>query len=224
MSELLALARWPRSGTALVLQNGRFLVAAALVTIATVFAEIAASRFASEVHSEDLFFAQTRSPFVSLLLGAVGVERTTVIIYLLQRAFDAVVVAIAITPLFIWLLGSSAVHAAARLQGIKRPYLPMLVLFGYASALTRIPSDLATIALGTGRGAGAQVAQLVGSAALVWLGVLAFRGIQSHYAVAGGRAVVIFVVSIVFFYLVPLLLIVAAAVAIVVAAVVLEYF
>lgn len=224
MSLLWALARGPRSGTALVLRSGSFVGAALLVTLATLVAEIAAARFASEVRVEDLFFAGTRSPFVSLLLQIAGVERTTVIIYLLQRAFDAVVVAIAVTPLFIWLLGSSAVQAASRLQGLRRPYLPLLVLFGYASALTRIPTDLATIVWGTGRGAGAQVAQLVGAGALAWLGVLVFRGIQAHYAVAGGRAVVIFVVSIVFFYLVPLVLIVAAAVAIVVAALLLEYF
>ena len=55
-------------------------------------------------------------------------------------------------------------------------------------------------------------------------GVIAFRGIQTHYVVGGDKAVRILVIAIVLFYLVPIAVIVLAAVAIVIAAIVLNYF
>jgi hypothetical protein len=158
------------------------------------------------------------------MLQTIGTERTAVVIYLVQRSFDAVLVATAVTPIFVWLLGSSAVQASARLAGIRRPYLPLLVLFGYAAALTLIPANAATLVLGTGATVGSQVAQLIGLACLVWLGVIAYRGVRAYYAVDPGHATRILVVALVLFYLVPLMVIVGAAISIIVAAVVLGYF
>ena len=158
------------------------------------------------------------------MLQTLGTERTAVVLYLVQRSFDAVLVATAVTPIFVWLLGSSAVQASARLAGIRRPYLPLLVFFAYAAALTLIPANAATLVLGTGATVGAQIAQLVGLACLVWLGVIAYRGVRAYYAVDQRQATRILVVALVLFYLVPLILIVGAAVSIIVAAVVLGYF
>ena len=134
-------------------------------------------------------------------------------------------VASALTPLFIWLLGSSAVHAAAGLRGVRgRPYVPMLVLFAYAELVYQLPTSLAALVFGLGRGPGASLATALGFVMLVWLAAVVYRGIELHYAVSGDRALAIFLIAAVLFYLLPALLIVAAFVAIVVAATVLEYF
>ena len=194
------------------------------MAIASVASAMAASRIAEATNANDLFFAETRQPWVQTMIDQLGPDRTAVILYLVQRSFDAVIVATAISPLFVWLLGSSAIHASARLAGIRRPYRPFLVFFAYATALTLVPASLATIVLGAGQSGGARIAGAIGWACLLWLGVIAFRAIQTHYAVTGDKAVRILVIAIVLFYLVPLVLIVLAAVAIVIAALVLNYF
>jgi hypothetical protein len=97
------------------------------------------------------------------------------------------------------------------------------VLHGYATGLMRPVADGAALLLGP-RGIGAAVAQLVGALAIVWLGVIVWRGIQSYYGVGGGRGLTILVVALVLFYLVPLAVIVMAVAAILVSALVLEYF
>ena len=221
---ILALARSPSAGAPIVLARGRLLSAVLLVLAATCVSALGAVRFSSETYLDDLFFGATRHPLVSAMLEALGTERTAVVIYLVQRSFDAVLVATAVTPIFVWLLGSSAVQASARLAGIRRPYLPLLVFFGYAAALTLIPANAATLVLGTGATVGAQIAQLIGLACLVWLLVIAYRGVRTYYAVDPSHATRILVVALVLFYLVPLILIVGAAVSIIVAAVVLGYF
>ena len=99
----------------------------------------------------------------------------------------------------------------------------MLVLLGYAVAVTRLPADLAGAILGSGRGVGPQVAQLIGTASLVLLGVIAWRGIQAHYGLARGPALGVLFIAAALFYVVPFVVIVLAAVAILVAAVVLDY-
>ncbi len=172
---------------------------------------------------QDLVFGPGRSPAVGLLIDAIGVALASTVVFLVERSFNALVIATAFTPVFIWLLGASAVHAAARLARTRRPFLPLLVVFGYATALTRVPADLAGALLGTGRGLGPQVAQLAGLLALLWLCVIVWRAIQVHYGVAESRAFVILAVGIVLFYLVPLVLIAAAALAIIVAAIVLAF-
>lgn len=224
VNPLAILARSPRNGVAAVLERGSGLFALVLMAIATAASALVASRIAAEVNVNDLFFGPTREPIVQLMIDQLGPERTSVVIYLVQRSFDAVVIATAISPLFVWLLGSSAVHASARLAGIRRPYRPLLVLFAYATALTLVPANAAALALGVGQAPGARIASAIGYACLLWLGVIAFRAIQTHYGVAGDRATRILAIAIVLFYLVPLVLIVLAAVAIIVAAVVLEYF
>src|SRR5437879_13788488 len=97
------------------------------------FSTLSAYHLSQTVHVDDIVFGSTRSAIVDTLLVAIGVERTAVLVYVLQRSFDALVVAAAITPIFLWLLGSSAIHAAARLRGLRgRPYLPLLLLFRFA--------------------------------------------------------------------------------------------
>jgi hypothetical protein len=221
---LLALARSPSAGVPVVLARGRLLSAVLLVLAATCVSALGALRISGETFVDDLFLGATRHPLVTAMLQTIGTERTAVVIYLVQRSFDAVLVATAVTPIFVWLLGSSAVQASARLAGIRRPYLPLLVFFGYAAALTLIPANAATLALGTGPTVGSQVAQLIGLACLVWLGVIAYRGVRAYYLVDQSHATRILVVALVLFYLVPLMVIVGAAISIIVAAVMLGYF
>jgi len=123
----------------------------------------------------------------------------------------------------VWILGATAVQAAARLDGIRRPFGPMFVFFGYATALTRIPADGAAALLGSGKAPGAPFAQLIGTVCLGWLAFLLWRAIEAHYALAPMRAAIVLLIAVVVFYLVPLALIVAAAIAILVAAIVLDY-
>lgn len=221
---LAALVRSPRSGVDAVLASGNAGLAFVLMTIASVASAMAASRVAEATNVNDLFFAETRQPWVQTLIDQLGPERTAVILYLVQRSFDAIIIATAVSPLFVWLLGSSAIHASARLAGIRRPYGPFLVFFAYATALALVPASLATLALGAGQARGASIAGAIGWAGVLWLGILAFGAIRSHYAVAGDKAARILVIAIVLFYVLPLVLIVLAAAAIVIAALVLNYF
>lgn len=221
---IVALARSPSIGAPIVLARGRLLSAVLLVLAATMLAALAAVRLSAESRLDDLFFGATRHPVISAMLETLGTERTAVVIYLVQRSFDAVLAASAVTPVFVWLLGSSAIQASARLAGIRRPYGPFLTFFGYAAALTLIPSNAASLALGSGPTVGAQIAQLVGLVCLVWLGVIAYRGVRAYYGVDRARATRILVVALVVFYLIPLVLIIGAAVSVIFAAVILEYF
>src|SRR6185503_4344138 len=175
---ILALARSPSLGAPVVLARGRLLSAVLLVLAATMVSALAAVRLSGETRLDDLFFGATRHPLITAMIETLGTERTAVVIYLVQRSFDAVLAATAVTPVFVWLLGSSAIQASARLAGLRRPYLPFLTFFGYAAALTLIPSNAASLALGSGPTVGAQIAQLVGLACLVWLGVIAYRGVR----------------------------------------------
>jgi hypothetical protein len=224
VNELAALARSPRAGVVRVLAHPSPWVALGLMTLATVTSSLVAARVGSESDVNELFFSGTRQPLVQTLIDAIGPQRTAVVLYLLQRSFDAIIVATALTPLFYWILGSTAIHAAARLAGARPPFAPILLLFAYATPLTLVPANLATLALGVGKGPGPQVAMLIGYLCLGWLLFIAFRAIQAHYGVDRDKAVRILVVAVVLFYLVPVILIVAAAVSIIVAAVILEYF
>jgi hypothetical protein len=221
---IAALARSPTIGAPIVLARGRLLSAVLLVLAATMISALSAVRLSGETRLDDLFFGATRHPVINAMLDALGTERTAVVIYLVQRSFDAVLAATAVTPVFVWLLGSSAIQASARLAGIRRPYGPFVTFFGYAAALTLIPSSAASLALGSGATVGAQIAQLVGLVCLVWLGVIAYRGVRAHYGADRAAATRILVVALVVFYLIPLVLIVGAAVSVILAAVILEYF
>ena len=215
--------RWrPRPFAASALHASTFW-GLACVPIAMAFSTLSAYHLSQTVHVDDIVFGPTRSAIVDALLLAIGVERTAVLVYVLQRSFDALVVAAALTPIFLWLLGSSAIHAAARFRGVRgRPYLPLLVLFGYAELVYQAPTSLAGIAFAGGQFA--VIADVVSGVMLVWFALVVHRAIEQHYGVPGDQALAILLLGGLAFYLLPLLLIAVLLVAIVVAAAILRYF
>jgi hypothetical protein len=215
--------RWrPRAFAAWALGAGAFW-SLACVALAMVFSTLSAYRLSQTVHVEDIVFGPTRSAIIDALLLAIGVERTAVLVYVLQRSFDALVVAAALTPIFLWLLGSSAIHAAARFRAVRgRPYRPLLVLFGYAEFVYQVPTSLAGIAFVGGPLR--SIADVVSVVMLAWFALVVHRGIQLHYGVPGKTALAIFLLGGLVFYLLPLILIGVSLVVIVLAAAILEYF
>lgn len=193
------------------------------MVLSTAVAAASAARFAGDVPVGSVLYGDTRSPAIATLIDVLGRDRAAIVGYLIEQAWTAVIVVTAFSPLLVWVLGATAVHAAARLDGLRRPFRPILVLLGYATALTRIPADGAAALFGSGRSAGAPIAELIGLACLVWLAVIVWRGIEAHYGLAGVRALVVLTIAVVVFYVVPLILIVVAVVAILIAAVVLNY-
>lgn len=186
------------------------------MTLATAIAAVAALRFAAAVPFEDVVYGERRSPAIAALLESLGRERTAVVVYLLERSWTALVAATGLTPLFVWILGSTAVHAAARIAGSRAPFRPLFILFGYAVAFARIPADLASLAVPA-------IAGAAGALSLAFLGLVAWTGLQQHHGLTPERAMTTLVIALALFYVVPLALIVAAVIAIVVAAIVLEY-
>jgi hypothetical protein len=215
--------RWrPRAFAAWALDASTF-GGLACVPVAMVFSTLSAYRLSQTVHVDDIVFGPARSAIVDTLLLAIGVERTAVLVYVLQRSFDALVIAAALTPIFLWLLGSSAIHAAARFRGLRgHPYLPLLVLFGYAELVYQLPTSLAGIAFAGGPVT--PIADVVSIVMLVWLAFVVHRAIERHYDVSGDQATAIFILGGLAFYLLPLILIGVLLVAIVVAAAILQYF
>ncbi len=215
--------RWrPRAFAAWALHASTFW-GLACVPIAMVFSMLSAYRLSQTVHVDDIVFGPTRSAIVDTLLLAIGVERTAVLVYVLQRSFDALVVAAALTPIFLWLLGSSAIHAAARIRGLRgRPYRPLLVLFGYAELVYQLPTSLAGIVFAGGPFT--PLADVISVVMLVWFALVVHRAIELHYGVSGDQAFAIFILGGLAFYLLPLILIGIVLVAIVVAAAILQYF
>ncbi len=222
MTLVLELVRSPGRGAELVLERGRLPAAAVAVGIATAIAAASVGRFAAEVSVQEVMFGPGRSPLVGVLLSVLGRGLTIVVLHLVEQSWAALLIVSALGPMWIWLLGAGAIHAAARLAGGGRPFRPILVLVGIATGMTRAVADAVALVAGD-RGPGAAVAQVAGLLALGWLGLIALRGIQSHYRVDATRAFTILALAVVLFYLVPLVLIAAAVVAIVVAAVVLKY-
>ena len=186
------------------------------MAVATALAVAAALRFAAAVPFEDVVYGERRSPVIAALLESLGRERTAVVVYLLERSWTALLTVTALTPLFLWILGSTAVHAAARLAGSRRAFLPLFTLFGYAAALARIPADLATLVVPA-------VAGAIGAATTVGFGAVAWSALQQHHGLAPQRALTTLVIAVALFYVIPLALIAAAVIAILVAAIVLEY-
>lgn len=219
MNELLALMRSPRRGAAAVLATGRLSIAVGLVILATAVAAASAARYANDFPVSSFLFGDTRSPLVTTLIEQLGRDRAAIIGYLIEQVWTAVIVVTAFSPLVVWILGSTAIHAAARLDGMRRRFTPLFVVFGYATAVTRIPADAAGALLGSG----SPIASVIGTVSLVWLGVIAWRSIELHYGLAARRAGIVLAIAIVLFYLVPLVLIIAAVVAILIAAIVLDY-
>jgi hypothetical protein len=222
----LARLRWPGHFAAWALSSGTFPQALAAIAVAMGFSTLAAYRLATTVNVADLVFGASRSQAIDALIESIGVERTAVLVYMLQRSFDALVVASALTPIFFWLLGSSAMHAAARLRGVRgRPYLPMIILFAFAELTYQLPSSVAGMVLSPiGPAVGAQLASAINLAMLVWFAFVVHRGIELHYRVSGDRALAIFLIGGFVFYLLPLLLIAVTLVSILVAAALLQYF
>ena len=223
--ELLALRR-PARFAAWALGTGTFGRALAAVALAMVFSILGAYRLGSTVNVEDFAFGPSRNVTIDALISAIGIERTAVLVYMMQRSFAALVVASALTPIFFWLLGSSAMHAAARIRGLRgRAYLPMLVLFAYAALVYQAPTSVAALAFGPlGEGAGSQLANAVSLAMLAWFAFVVYRGIEQHYGVSGERAMLIFVIGGLVFYLLPFVLIIGTLVGLVVTAALLQYF
>lgn len=223
MTLLVQLVRSPRIGSAAVLLGGRLRTAAILVGIATAIATANALRIAADAPVAAVLYGDQRSSAVATLIELLGRERTAVVLYLIERSWDAALILTAVAPAFYWLLGSSAVHAAAGLRARRRPYRPLLVLLGYAVALTRIPAELAGLLLGGGSGAGPRLAELIGTLSLILLGVIAWRGIQAHYGLARGPAFRMLLLAVLLFYAVPFAVIVLAVVGLVIVASALGY-
>jgi hypothetical protein len=215
--------RWrPRAFAAWALQAQTFWGLACL-PVAMVFSTLSAYRLSQNVHVENIVFGPTRSAIVDALLSAIGVERTAVLVYVLQRSFDGLVIAAALTPIFLWLLGSSAIHAAARFRGVRgRAYRPLLVLFAYAELVYQVPTSLAGIAFAGGPLGG--LVDVVSLVMLVWFALVVHRGIRLHYGVPGDTALAILLLGGLVFYLLPLILIGVLLVVIVLAAAILQYF
>jgi hypothetical protein len=216
-------ARWRPSAFAAWALGASTFWSLACVALAMVFSTFSAYRLSQTVHVEDIVFGPTRSGVIDALLLAIGVERTAVLVYVLQRSFDALVVAAALTPIFLWLLGSSAIHAAARFRRVRgRPYRPLLVLFGYAELVYQAPTSLVGIVFPGGPLR--VVADVVSLVMLAWFALVVHRGIQLHYGVPARSALAIFLLGGLVFYLLPLILIGVSLVIIVLAAAILDYF
>jgi hypothetical protein len=213
----------PRDGVRMVLARGSPLVSSFAVLFACAVAMLNAARLAGSTNIDEFLFGPSRSPVVTLLLETMGTTRTTVVVYLAQQVWVPLILLTAMAPLFVWVLGASAVHAAASLAEARRHFNPLFVFFGYVTALALVPAGLTSLLLRAERGSPvAAIDQLVGFALFAWLGFLVYRGVEAYYDVAPSRAFTILLVALTLFYLVPLVLIAAAAVAIVVAAVFLQ--
>jgi hypothetical protein len=213
----------PRESAAEVLREGSLGLGLLAITLACAVAVLNTTRFAELISVSDLAYGPERSPLVSTLLEAIGTQRTAVVVYLVEQVWAAVLIVTAIGPLLVWLLGASAVHAAARIASAGRPFWRFAVFGAYATATALLPTGVASFLLeGDPRSLLAIVGRLIGFALLVWLGWLYFYGIRAYYGVPPRRALTILVLAVTLFYLAPLLLIAVAVVAIVVAAVVLE--
>lgn len=218
-----ALARRPGEAAVRVLEDGTLGVALIGILLACLVAALNTARFASSVAVSDIVYGPQRSPIVTNLVEELGAARFAVVVYLVEQAWAAVLVATAVAPLFVWLLGATAVHAAARLASAGRPFRPLLVYAGYATAVALVPANGASVLLeGDPSSPLAALGRLVGFALLLWLGYLLYRGIEAYYRVSGTRAITILFVAVTLFYVVPLFIIATAVVAIVSAAVFLE--
>jgi hypothetical protein len=220
---VIDLALRSGAGARALLAEGRIDVAGALVAAACAVSLGAAVRHASPEAFDALVYGSGRTRLVDVLLEQLGTARTAVIVYLVQQAWTATVLLGGLAPLFVWLLGASAVHAAAALADRRRPFRPLFTAIGYASGVALFPAGVATLLLEGGMGAPAAfAARLIGTVLFVWLGYLVYRTIEVYYEVQASRALTILVVAGGLFYLAPLLLIATALVAIVAAAIFLE--
>ena len=213
----------PDAAVPAVLAEGKLLVGIAAIAIACAVAALDTTRFASVMTVSDLVYGPQRTQAVDVLLETLGTARAAVVVYLVEQAWTAVLLITAIGPVLAWLLGASAVHAAARLSSAGRPFGRLCIYAAYITSLALIASGVSTFLFEADpRSAVAFVGRVVTFALVLWLGALYYRGIRAYYAVVPSRALTILIVAVTLFYLVPALLIVAAVVAIVTAAIVLQ--
>lgn len=217
------LALRPALGVRRVLEEGRLGWAAAAVVAACAIAAANVARLAATTSVEDLVYGPERLALVDHAIGTLGVTRTAVLVFVMERAWGAALVLTAAAPLFVWLLGATALHAAAVLAEARRQFRRFLVFFGYATALVLVPAGVASLLLEADpRSTAAALSRGIGAALLAWLAFLTYRAVREHYAVGPSRAVTIILIAVALFYVAPLLLIVAALASVVVAAILLE--
>lgn len=207
---------WLDAQVTRVLAHGSPRVAVTLVVVATMVSTAAALRQAMLVPFDEFAYGEGRSAWVDALLDSLGRDRTAVVVYLLERSWQPILAVAALAPLLLWLLGTTAVHAAARMRGASGALHPVLVLFGYAAAAARLPVDLAGLALPAFAGP-------VGTVTTLGLGLVAWLALRRNYGLSGRRALTTLLIAVVLYYVLPLLLIAASVIAILVAAIVLDY-
>jgi hypothetical protein len=223
LSLFAGLVARPTASVPLVIAEGNVAVGLAAISVACAVAALDTTRFASVMTVSDLVYGPNRTPAVTMLLDTIGTARAAVVVYLVEQAWTAVLLITAMGPILAWLLGASAVHAAARLASAGRSFGRFSVFAAYITALALIASGLSTFALEADPLSPiAFVGRVVTFGAVLWLGVLYYRGIRAYYAVTPTRAATILIVAVTLFYLVPAMLIVAAVVAIVTAAILLQ--
>jgi len=213
----------PSAAVPAVLAEGRLAIGFAAITIACAVAALDTTRFASVMTVADLVYGPQRTPAITVLLDTLGTARAAVVVYLVEQAWTAVLLVTAIGPILAWLLGASAVHAAARIASAGRPFGRFSVFAAYVTAVALIASGLSTFVFEADPLSPiAFIGRVITFAVVLWLGALYYRGIRAYYAVAPSRAMTILIVAVTLFYLVPALLIGAAVVAIIAAAIVLQ--
>jgi len=216
------LARSPAAARE-VLADGSLAAGLGAVLLTCALAAANTVRFGGSVSVSDLVYGPQRTPLVNTMLEVLGTARTAVVVYLAEQVWSVALVATSLAPLFFWVLGATAVHAAARLAGAMRPFRRYAIYAAYATAVALIPANLASLALEADpRSTLAAIGRFIGFALVLWLGLLHYRGIAAYYAMSQSRALAVLVVAMTLFYLAPLVLILVAVVGIVVAAVVLE--
>jgi hypothetical protein len=213
----------PDSAVPAVLAEGKLLVGFAAIAIACAVAALDTTRFAAAMTVADLVYGAERAPAITLLLQTLGTARTAVVVYLVEQVWSGVLIVTAAGPVLAWILGASAVHAAARIASAGRPFGRFNVFAAYATAAALSLSGISTFVFEADpRSPLAFIGRVITFGLVLWLGSLYYRAIRAYYGVARSRAATILIVAVGLFYLVPLLLIVVAVVAIVAAAILLE--
>jgi hypothetical protein len=213
----------PGSAVPAILAEGRLAIGFAAIAVACAVAALDTTRFASVMTVSDLVYGPQRTPAVTFLLDTLGTARAAVVVYLVEQAWTAVLLITAVGPVLAWLLGASAVHAAARIASAGRPFVRFGVFAAYVTAVALIASGLSTFVFEADPlSPAAFIGRVITFALVLWLGALYYRGIRAYYAVTPTRAMTILIVAVTLFYLVPALLIASAVIAIIIAAIVLQ--
>jgi hypothetical protein len=223
LSLFSGLVARPGETVPMVIAEGRLSIGLAAIAVACAVAALDTTRFALAMSVSDLVYGPQRAAVVTLLLDTLGTARAAVVVYLVEQVWTAVLVITAVGPVLAWLLGASAVHAAARIAAAGRSFGRFGVYAAYVTALALIASGLSTFAFEADPLSPiAVLGRVITFAIVLWLGALYYRGIRAYYGVPPTRAVTILIIAVTLFYLMPALLIAGAVVAIVTAAIVLQ--